>query len=280
LFLVVGSLVFGSQFSDIETAARPLGLCGAYTALAEGVEAIRYNPAGIARVSGWEVGSSYKHKWSGVEGLHSLSLGFVKSLGDKGNVGVHVTEFGASIDEGRYSETTASLSYAHSLTAEVHAGLNLNMFYLQVPEPDWAPELGGTATAFGLDIGLLARFHPAWSLGVFAGNLNQPSVKGRAKSYDLPQAIAFGVAFAPTETAITSVDIRKERRYAARLSLGQEIYLFDGKLGIRGGLMREDELTKVGFGFDTKIGGLNLAYTALARPDLPLSHAVSLRYRR
>jgi hypothetical protein len=280
LLLIVPSLVLGSQFSDVETAARPLGLASAYTALAEGVDAIRYNPAGIALIPEWEVGSSYKHKWSGISGLHSLSLGFVKGLGDKGNVGVHVTEFGASIEEGRYSETTATLSYAHSLTSQVYMGMNLNLFYLQVPEPDWAPELGGTAQSVGLDFGLLAKFHPAWSMGFFAQNVNQTSIKGRSKSYELPGAVAFGLAFSPTETAVTSLDIRKERHFAARLSLGQEVYLFDNNLGIRGGLMREDELTKFAFGFDAMIGPLNLGYSALAQPDLPLSHVFSLQYRR
>ena len=278
--LIVPQLLLGSEFSDMETGARPLGLAGAYTALAEGIEAVRYNPAGVALVPGFEMGTSYKHKWGGLSGLHCMSIGFVKAMGANAGFGVHLTEFGASIEEGRYSEATATLSYARSITHQVYIGFNLNVFHIQVPEPDWEPRLGGSANSVGVDFGVLAKLHPAWSMGAFAQNLNHPSIKGTSKSYELPRVISLGIAFSPTKTAITSLDIRKEPQYSARLSLGQEAYFFDHKLGLRGGLLMEDELMKIAFGFDAKVGSLNFGYTALVRPDLPLSHVFSLKYRR
>ncbi len=48
-----------ANFEDLGAAARPLGMGNAFTALATDVNAIYYNPAGLAQVSVGEITTSY-----------------------------------------------------------------------------------------------------------------------------------------------------------------------------------------------------------------------------
>src|SRR5438552_9364332 len=49
----------GSVFSKIWVGARASALAGAYSALADDISALYWNPAGIARLPGVNVGASY-----------------------------------------------------------------------------------------------------------------------------------------------------------------------------------------------------------------------------
>jgi len=61
VLLVCTSLVFANGFSIYEHGAKSMSLCGAFTAQANDVTAIFFNPAGLTQLSGWNfsVGGTY-----------------------------------------------------------------------------------------------------------------------------------------------------------------------------------------------------------------------------
>src|SRR5690349_9080042 len=72
-FLIFGLItMLGSRttvraaFEDNGTGARPTGLGNAYTALADDVLALYYNPAGLARVQQVEASSEYSRLYNGL----------------------------------------------------------------------------------------------------------------------------------------------------------------------------------------------------------------------
>jgi len=70
--LLVGGLALGQALPnpfDVGLGVRAMGLGGAYTALAEGTEALLYNPAGLATLPGPRADSSY----SSPMGLYSVT---------------------------------------------------------------------------------------------------------------------------------------------------------------------------------------------------------------
>ncbi|RMD91995.1 MAG: hypothetical protein D6814_17565 [Calditrichaeota bacterium] len=80
-----------AQFLKIGAGARAIGLGGAFTALAEGIDAIYWNPAGIARVGGLGEATFNHANWL-AETDYDFAA-FSVNLGDLGTVGFHVISF-------------------------------------------------------------------------------------------------------------------------------------------------------------------------------------------
>ncbi|MCD6382250.1 MAG: hypothetical protein J7L74_01365, partial [Candidatus Hydrothermae bacterium] len=92
--------------------------------------------------------------------------------------------------------------------------------------------------------------------------------------------IAFGMSLKPMRNAITEIAVRKEENYPARFMIGQELNLFKGMIGLRGGLLSEGELTKFSFGLDFNRAPLRITYGMQYDPDLPLTHIIGISYGR
>ena len=101
LFLLLLSVPVSAAFQEALWGARPSGMAGAFTALADDANAPAYNPAGISLLRKNEATFMYAQLYSGV----NFNAG-----SDKSNLGLGYFSFAPQIKEQRYG------SYAVSLT--------------------------------------------------------------------------------------------------------------------------------------------------------------------
>lgn len=146
----------GAQFLSLGGGSRGLALGGAYTALAEGLEAIYWNPAGLAYMEG--VSASFTHGQL-FAGLKNENAAFAMP-GAGGVVGVSVY----ALLSGEIEKTTieeqdgtgetytandfaAGVSYARMMTDKFAFGLTVKLINLNIDKcsaTTWAFDIGGT----------------------------------------------------------------------------------------------------------------------------------------
>jgi len=264
LFLVG---ISNSLYEDIATGVRPSALSGAFTAIAEGPEAVHFNPAGLDAIFNFSFSGYYKSLYGGISGLHNIGFTFVKKLHTNA-IALTAQEIGADLegeDGGKYSEGSFTFSLARKIHPQVSIGFNFNLFHVQHPR-------FGSTNALGIDFGLLSRFHRKWRMGFFIENVNRPLFKGEVKNYDLPRILYFGFAIEPTERARSSITLRKEPDYPTRISFGQEVDLIGDIFTLRGGILSEASLIKFSFGMSLIVQGIDIGYAFIADQNLPLTH--------
>jgi len=80
----------GAQFLKIGVGARANGMAGAYSALANDVTSMYWNPAGIADINGIAANISYTQWFAGFS--HNFA-GLVLPVGDSYRFGISLTSF-------------------------------------------------------------------------------------------------------------------------------------------------------------------------------------------
>ncbi|HOJ37371.1 MAG TPA: PorV/PorQ family protein [Ignavibacteriales bacterium] len=151
----------------IPVGARSIATAGAFVANSQGLEALYYNPAGLAAYQGngemmfsymsyiADINLSYFAASYNDKSLGSVALS-VKNL-DFGRINV-TTETKPDGDGSTYSPTflTTTLSYAKVVTDRVTAGANLKIIYEKIGN--------ASATGFGVDFGVQYKFDelPLW----------------------------------------------------------------------------------------------------------------------
>ena len=97
-----------AAFVDIGYGARPMGMGGAYVALAQDAQAVLWNPAGLTAVPAKEVSLMYAHQMALIPYIFaSYSQSFWETQG----IGAAVIYSGDEV----LSESTILVGYAHSL---------------------------------------------------------------------------------------------------------------------------------------------------------------------
>lgn len=207
-----------AAFQESLWGARPSGLAGAFTALADDANAPAYNPAGIALLSRSELTFMYAQLYSGVdlyagEDTSKLGLGyfsFVPRLGDNrfGHFGVSWSNMQAT---SLYSEDAFCLTYARAVALErdmnsdmIFAyGANIKMlkhqFTLDTPTSnDPVFENGNSADAFTADLGIIVRPNfnvlPGLKMGAAVQNVTEPDL-GLAGTDRVPAKYTLGFAY-------------------------------------------------------------------------------------
>lgn len=188
-----------AAFDDLGAGARAPGMGDAFTAVADDVYAIYYNPAGLALLEKPELAASRTQHLMGLSdgsGLGTSFLGYAQPLGrGNGALGAAVQSF--SLDGGYYNERAYYLSYGRPVPRGLgldglYWGMSLkalNRSFGNLPESSNAyngmsatgladPVLSGnsSASAFDADLGLLYRLHENYSAGVELVHVPQPNV--------------------------------------------------------------------------------------------------------
>ena len=131
----------GANFLEIGVGARGLALGGAYTALAEGVTALYWNPAGIAELEGPAVAFSIADLY-GDAGISHTFAGGIMPVGSNGAFGIALTQLSSGDiqrttelfpDGGdpafgntfSYTASAAGLYYARRLTDRLGLGVGV-----------------------------------------------------------------------------------------------------------------------------------------------------------
>ncbi len=212
-----------AQFLKIGVGARPIALGGAYTAMANDILSIYWNPAGLSRVPGSGEAAFTHAEWLAQTDFDFAA--FSLNLDGMGSVGVHVLSFRTpeeivrTVDNpdgtGQTWEANSialGLTYAISLTDQFSIGfsgkyLQESIFNLTAQgaafdlgilynTPLKGLTLGATISNFGTKMRLDGRdlFFNEDPLPD-AGSVDQVPAKFRTDSYDLPLNLKFGLAW-------------------------------------------------------------------------------------
>lgn len=212
---LMAALDSGAAFLKIGTGARPAALGGAYTAVANDVDALYYNPAGLANLARRELGATHA-EW--LLGTRFDFVGLALPTA-RGAFGLGVTRLATGGQEGRdanrqaaagfsAADTAYTVSFARALSGggsrggRTSAGANLKLL---------RSEIGPySASTVALDFGAQHRFADRpLSLGAAVLNVGQ-GLKFRSQRDPLPLTVSLGAAYRIAEPLNLALDIRRE----------------------------------------------------------------------
>lgn len=239
LAAVMGILVTSTQpaagaFQENLWGARPAGMAGAFTALADDANAPAYNPAGIALIPDSEVTFMYAQLFTGVnlyagEESSKLGLGYfswVPDIQDRryGSFALSWSHFSAT---SLYREDSFVLSYADSLLFQdvprepiLAYGINLKFLrhsFTTDARTEQDPVFAGGTDANGItvDLGFLYKPNfavlPGLQFGLAGQNLNEPDV-GLASTDRVPRRIALGAAYKDPSMPLVGPSLEYSKR--------------------------------------------------------------------
>jgi hypothetical protein len=198
-----------AAFTDLGAGSRPVGLGGAFVAVADDVNTVFYNAAGVSLLKKKEITAMYAPLYVGLtEG--SVADMFVGAGASFGKFGVGLSYLGRSASakageiEAGYSESSVGLAAAVDvgsmvLKMPISIGVGLKMLMVGYKENEYTkidPLFAEKTSAsnFGVDVGLLAKPIKLISVGLALKNLNMPSVAIADTEDKVPLAVDAGAA--------------------------------------------------------------------------------------
>ena len=162
-----------------KVGTRPLGMGGAFVALADEPSAAMWNPAGLAQMKQTEIVATYAALYTGLgeDRLGRAYIGYTVPLRGGGALGINYIRLQSPL----YRENTIALSYSRRLRF-LYLGLNTKGLFANFVENEYTKidplfqANGMLAKGFSIDLGLLLIPNDAFSFGVFACNINQPNM--------------------------------------------------------------------------------------------------------
>lgn len=223
-----------AAFVDIGYGARPMGMGGAYVALAGDAYSVLWNPAGTPYARGWQASTMYAKQFNLI---HYYLMTGARSMGDYG--------FGAAVlsagDE-LWRETTALVSgglklrrYGRAFQGmSVGATLKLRSVSFGNNPDGGENQIQGSGLGYGLDLGLRWKFARRWTLGIlYRDAVNEVNYNNETRdvSYGqrVPSSLVMGTAFLANPNLVFVMDWDKSlsRDMDDRVLAGMEWRLFD-----------------------------------------------------
>ncbi|MFH1368686.1 MAG: hypothetical protein ABII64_06145 [Elusimicrobiota bacterium] len=286
-----------AAFKDGGWGTRPLGMGGAFTALADDANSQLYNPAGIWQVEDFEATFMNAKLFTGLDrvdlGMNYFSA--VMPVDDKVSVGILWANL---YSQDQYREDTFALSGAFSVTNKLNVGVNLknlsHAYTLDIRTVNDAVFASGNSkSAFALDGGaqytVLETEKRRTILGLAVKNMNQPDVGLKTKD-TVPAEIRAGLAAVFQGKVIVSPALEVSYRNQEwgsdsdkiNVHAGCETEFFNKLFAARAGA-NMNEIT-IGLGYAPRIGGaetrIDYAFIIpLAIKETSGSHRVSLTLR-
>lgn len=245
----------GSSFLNIGTGARPEALAGAYTALAEDVHALHYNPAGLAGMARPEAAATHA-QWLLGSQFDFVGYGQPTRFG---TVGLSLSRLASGAIEGRGADRKKMTSYDAVDTAYAlglgrsaagllpggrsRVGASAKLLERRVGD------VSGSGLAFDLGIAHELSARPL-TVGLSVLNLGQ-GIRFLDQTDPLPLTVAAGVSARLSGVAAVSLDVRHDAVGGTNdVAIGTEYAVLPG-LALRAGYASE---TAIGHG--SPIGGL------------------------
>lgn len=230
-----------SAFVDIGYGARPLGMGGAYVALASDPYAVLWNPSCLPYVRGVQVTTMYAKQF----GLIPYALA-ASALGLPGGQGMGLAALTSGDEVLRetalylsYGRSIAVPSLANTLSLGVTVKLRLSSFGDNAGGGELRSQ--GSATGYGVDLGVRWKFARRWTLGILLRDpLNQLTyhneTRGVRYGEGVPAALLIGTAFLARNNLVLAMDLDKAlyRDVHDRIAVGAEWMLFNA-VYLRGG---------------------------------------------
>ncbi|MBC8205174.1 hypothetical protein ISS30_00190 [bacterium] len=259
-------------FVDIGYGARPMGMGGAFTGLADDHNAVMWNPAGMCRVQG----NGISFMWAKQFGFVPYNyLSYSRELGKDYRIGAGVIFSGDEV----LSESTTLVSFASPLTrawyklSDVYLGLSVKLRWASFgnnSDGD-ADRVTGDAFGYGFDFGIMVIPNDKFSAGLLfrdlVNDITWNSSSSGKYSESVPEELTIGFSYKPTSRSIVAFDLRKAlyKDVEDRIIIGVEQQLF-GLLKLRAGWGRSlsaeysNQDIALGLGLYRAIGKLDFMF--------------------
>ena len=255
-----------AQFLKIPLSARAVSMGGAQVAVAEGVSAIGFNPAGMMTVHNIAIGGTYTHWFADIK--HSY-FGAVKNIRGIGAVGASIVILSTddmavttpARPEGtgeyfRASDYAFSLAYARQVSDQFMVGINFKIIQSYL----YNTVIG--ASSFAFDIGTLYDIPILRSrLGVSLTNIGK-DLQYLNEPYSLPTSLRFGILLdmikEEDHKLRSTFQISRNNDAEEQYNFGGE-YVFNNLIALRGGwkFAYDVENFTAGFGINLSSIGFN-----------------------
>ncbi len=226
-----------AAFNAVSIGARPLGLGGAFVALADDSNAASYNAAGLGYIDTLQVGVTRVQRFNGLI-TYNAAAGIIP-LGSLGSLGASIGIL--SEDSEIYREQTLRFSYGKAFLKQLSIGTNLTRFGTSfdennefVAQNDYFTQT--STSAISMDIGIIAKPVKGLSIGVSAENLLPANLNVSELNTDsVPRNIRAGFAYRLESIAEMSAQGETVSNLLKSSLATFEIGLRDGKTYIRAG---------------------------------------------
>lgn len=279
LQFILALIILSGSFIDAQeqvfNGARPLGMGGAYVAVADDGNTLNWNPAGMPGLRRHEILTSY----SNLFGLNIINgqLGYIFPVQDKFAVGAGWNYLG--FNDGELGYSSHKFNFSAGIQPLKFLAVGAAVKYI-ANDLSLDGTSHGNSRGLGLDLGLL--FTPGQTLrfGLVAYDLTGTSVTYDNNSAEtvLHQKISAGAAWSPVEGLTVAADLDD------RWHVGAEYWL-SSTLGIRGGLERNRDLTVdevpliPALGFSIRYKSLKIDYGFESNPYLFPTHRISIGFQ-
>lgn len=219
----------GAAFLKMDVGARPAAMGGAYTALADDVTAIYWNPAGLAQLDQTELNfmhnqwvSGIKYEFLGaaypVENL-TLATSLTYLYMDEIKEVLIDTE---GKGNGRYWETgkvfsaedmALSLAFAQAIEENLFMGANFKYINESIENE--------SASGFAMDLGVIYKLSNRLGFGFVISNLG-PNMKFIKDEFSLPLSYRAGIAYRIGENFTFAFDANKTKDEKLEFCAGME----------------------------------------------------------
>lgn len=272
----------GAPFLKIGVGARAAGMGEAFCGLSDDINAIYWNPAGMANIQGqqfqlmhlaWFQSINYEHLAYAKEISGIGVIGGAVSMVNVKDMDEWVDNSGVAEYKGNFnaSDMALSLSYSRELRG-IMIGGNLKHISQTIKDKK--------ASTLGLDLGVLSKTPiDGLTVGGTIQNLGG-ELKFISKSDPLPLIIKAGVAYrlpANEDIVIVSdLSLPNDNDLSVRAGVEWGIEVGNSKLLLRGGYKSGVDLGEFTAGLGFVNGGMCLDYAFVPYDDLDDTHRVSL----
>jgi hypothetical protein len=226
----------GASFLKLGVGARALGLGSAYTAVANDVTALHWNPAGLSQLNKKEIGAMHAELFADsrydffgyampILSSPQPSTSPNPSLQRRGVIGVGAVYLTQGALEGRSESRAQTADFSASdlaitmgasrfVTRQVSLGMNLKIIQSKIA--------GFSSTGFAMDFGSL--YHPSslssypLTFGFAIQNVGS-KMQFLEEGYQLPLTLAGGVGYNLLKSFLISADL-KHQPYDSRTAFG------------------------------------------------------------
>lgn len=287
IFLLVLCFYAYSSFSEYMFTSRTKALGDTFVGIADSVDSILYNPAGLDTLQKPQLLLGYQTLWTGLtEGsLAAGMLNFCYPIKKILSLGLGYVNYSVS---DLYQENSVVFSISKSVSKKFFTGLNLKLLSLQylnfedITNTSLFSIYGNQQNSFSLDFATLVKFSDKFRLGFSVFDVIQPRVSIDPNVEEvLPLRIKFGIGFSPLKDFISGCDINYSENLISG-SLGIEKNFVNEGLSIRGGINYTDKQSGffalgIGYKFLINFAYLQFNYT-FAYPISQLSSTIGDHY--
>jgi len=241
--LGAASTALGGVFQDIDTGSRPVGMGGAFAAVADDANAVQDNPAGMAFFEKTDRFASFTH--SNLFGTGILSrdnMVYAQADGGFGAFGLAWNRFTADLNPEQWTEDAYIYAGAKLLSVGEDKypklAVGWQAKYLRVDSgfsnsTDGSTVGEGTATGYGLGLGLMVKLRPSLTLGLMAQDLYSSLSWATGTLEIIPMTGRLGAAYKMTSQSTLTGEARGQQGSSGftmtSWHLGGEFWLLNGK---------------------------------------------------